>query len=113
MAQVIASLGSLLAINGSAGGFGITNLASIGGASGSMAFTGAMTFATSGSTINSGVNGDWYIRGGTVQIGGDVNTNVGFYGTAGAHQHAAIADGTDPRLNDLLSAMRLLGLIAT
>jgi hypothetical protein len=43
---------------------------------------------------------------------------IGFFGTAAAAQPAAIADATDAattqaRLNDLLAAMRTLGLIDT
>jgi len=54
-------------------------------------------------------------------IGGDIvhtGTNAGFYGTAPAAQPAPIADATGAgdvvaRLNDLLAAMRTLGLIDT
>lgn len=54
-------------------------------------------------------------------IGGDIvhtGTNAGFYGTAPAAQPAPIADATGAgdvvaRLNDLLAAMRSLGLIDT
>ena len=55
--------------------------------------------------------------GGVVKF--EVNgTGFGFYATAPAAQPAAIADGTGAgdvvdRLNDLLAAMRTLGLIAT
>ena len=58
---------------------------------------------------------------GNAEIDGDLNhdgSNVGFYGTAPAVQHAAIADATDAataitQLNLALATLRSLGLIAT
>jgi len=58
---------------------------------------------------------------GNAEIDGDLNhdgSNVGFYGTAPAAQHAAIANATDAasaitQLNLALATLRSLGLIAT
>lgn len=58
---------------------------------------------------------------GHAEIDGNLNhdgSNVGFYGTAPAAQHAAIADATDAgsaitQLNLVLATLRSLGLIAT
>lgn len=55
---------------------------------------------------------------GTVDSGVVDNTSIGFYSTAAAAQHAAIANATDTataitQLNLSLASLRALGLIAT